>query len=252
MTLIFVFIFGLIIGSFLNAVIFRLDSDGSVVMKRSHCMHCGHELEALDLIPVISFIFLLGRCRYCSRKISWQYPLVEIMTGIIFILLLISYQFQVINLKFIFDLVIVCFLVIIGVFDFKHYLILDRIVIPVLAIVIIRSIFFESILSSLIGACLVAGFFALQYYFSKGRWIGFGDVKFGLVLGVLFGLKMSIVMLIIAYFLGAIAGLTLIFLKRKNLSSQLPFGVFLSISAIIMILYGHHITDWYLKLIGIV
>jgi prepilin signal peptidase PulO-like enzyme (type II secretory pathway) len=101
------------------------------------------------------------------------------------------------------------------------------------------------------GILVVAGFFAVQYFISRGRWIGFGDVKFGLLLGSLLGLKMSLIFLMISYFLGGIVGLALVVLRRKKFSSQLPFGVFLSASAILMLLWGSQLSNWYLKLIGL-
>jgi leader peptidase (prepilin peptidase)/N-methyltransferase len=245
----FSFILGLVVGSFLNALIFRLRSGESILLGRSHCVHCKHELGAKDLIPLFSFIFLQGKCRYCGKEISWQYPLVELITGIVFVL----FTFNIHNVTFnlIFNLIFACFLIVIAVFDFKHYLILDKVLLPVLVLVIIRNIFFKDFLSGLEGMLIVAGFFYLQYFFSKGRWIGFGDVKFGLFLGNLFGLKLSLFFLFLSYILGGIAGIILLASKKKKLSSKLPFGVFLSISAIIMMLIGDKLADWYLRIIGL-
>ena len=263
MTLVFIFIFGLIIGSFLNAVIFRLKSGESFLFTRSHCPFCKHELAAKDLVPLFSFLMLKGRCRYCGKRISWQYPIVELATALSFVLLALNLQFTIYNLQFFVTLVFICFLIVIAVFDYKHYLILDKVVFPALALAIIWNIYLDlsthyplptthsHFVSGLLGALVVAGFFAAQYYLSGGRWIGFGDVKLGLFLGSLFGFKFGLVMLVIAYFMGAVVGLSLIALNRKTLGSKLPFGVFLSISAIIMVLYGDRITNWYFHLIGL-
>lgn len=250
MVLFLIFIFGLIVGSFLNAVIFRLYKEESFLFGRSHCNYCKHELNAWDLIPVLSFIILGGRCRYCHKKISWQYPLIELTTALLFVLLVYNYGLRITDYGLWAQLVFVCFLIVIAVFDFKHYLILDKVVYPAFVLALIWSIVNGNIVNSLYGALLVAGFFGLQYYISDGRWIGFGDVKLGLFLGTLFGLKYSLIMLFIAYFLGAIVGLALVLTNRKKFSSKLPFGVFLSISGIIMLLYGNQITDWYFRLIG--
>ena len=253
MILVLVFIFGLIMGSFLNAVIFRLHSGESFLFNRSHCPFCKHELAAKDLVPLFSFLFLLGKCRYCSKKISWQYPLIEFSTAITFVLLAMNLESRILNLEYIFLLVFICFLIVIAVYDFKHYLILDKVVFPALALSQVYNLYLGQnyFVSGLWGALVVSGFFAAQYYISNGRWIGFGDVKLGLFLGSLFGLKYALVMLVIAYFLGAIVGITLVLLNRKTFGSKLPFGVFLSFSAIIMLLYGHNIADWYFKLIGL-
>ncbi|HEX9503792.1 MAG TPA: prepilin peptidase [Patescibacteria group bacterium] len=262
MTLAFIFIFGLIIGSFLNAVIYRLKSGESFLFTRSHCPSCKHELAAQDLVPLFSFLLLRGRCRYCSKKISWQYPLIELSTAVSFILLALNLESGIWNLEFYYLLTVICFLIVIAVFDYKHYLILDKVVFPALGLAIIWNIYQDlaahslfttrsHFIAGILGALLVSGFFGLQYFVSQGRWIGFGDVKLGLFLGSLFGLKISIVMLVIAYFVGALVGVGLVLLNRKTFASKLPFGVFLSFSAIIMLLYGYQITDWYFKLIGL-
>jgi leader peptidase (prepilin peptidase)/N-methyltransferase len=245
-----VFILGLIVGSFLNAVIFRLATNESFATGRSHCPHCHHVLSALDLIPVLSFFILGGKCRYCGGKISWQYPLVELTTAVIFALLASNYGLQVMDHKFLFEAVLACFFIVIAVYDYKHYLILDKVVFPSLVLVIIWNMVTGNFFNGLFGGVVVSGFFAAQYFISKGRWIGFGDVKLGLVLGNLFGLPGSLVLLMLAYFSGALVGIFLLITKRKHLTSHLPFGVFLSLSAIIMMLYGSELTKWYLNIIG--
>ena len=245
------FIFGLIVGSFLNAVIFRLHSGESFLLGRSHCMHCKHELAPLDLVPVFSFIFLSGKCRYCKSKLSWQYPIVEFLTGLIFAVLFAQGQMPLISPKFLFELVMAGFFIVVGVFDLKHYLILDKVVFPGLVVVLIYNIFAGQIFLGLISGFGVAGFFLLQYVFSKGKWIGFGDVKFGLLLGNFASWPMSLVLIMLAYFLGAIVGIVLILSGKKKLGSKLPFGVFLSASAIITMIIGERLLTWYLRLIGL-
>ncbi|OGE80636.1 MAG: hypothetical protein A2660_00815 [Candidatus Doudnabacteria bacterium RIFCSPHIGHO2_01_FULL_45_18] len=263
MTLIIIFVLGLVVGSFLNVVVYRLHSGESVVFKRSHCPKCGHELAVLDLIPVVSFIWLNRSCRYCQTKISWQYPLIELTTAILFVLLAQNFQFSIFNFQFWYLLTVICFLIVIAVFDYKHYLILDKVIFPALALVTVWNIFLDltthyslltthsHFVSGLEGALLVSGFFGLQYFVSRGRWIGFGDVKFGLLLGSLFGFKLSLIFLLVSYAIGGAFGLILIVFGGKKLGSKLPFGVFLSASAIIMMLYGLKLTNWYFKLLGL-
>jgi leader peptidase (prepilin peptidase)/N-methyltransferase len=257
--IIFVFIFGLIIGSFLNAVIWRLYSGKSIADGRSVCVHCKHELSAVDLIPLVSFIMLRGRCRYCAGKISWQYPLVEILTGLVFALFYAAASGQVSELL-LFSLVCSCFLVVIAVFDLKHYLILDSVLIPAVVIAFLQLFylsivqknfgFHSPVVSGILGAVIIASFFAAQYYISDGRWIGFGDVKLGIFLGLLFGFSQGLILLLVSYCLGAVIGLLLILFGGKNLTSKLPFGTILGFSAIIMMLYGTQILNWYLGIIG--
>jgi prepilin signal peptidase PulO-like enzyme (type II secretory pathway) len=240
---------GLIVGSFLNAVIYRLHTGQSFWFDRSICPHCKHPLAAIDLIPLVSFIWLSGRCRYCGKKISWQYPLVELITGVVFVLLTTHYSLQ--TTDFWFYMVMASVFIVVAVYDYKHYLILDKVVFPALILVLIWNIFNNQFVSGLVGALIVSGFFALQFFISKGKWIGFGDVKLGLLLGSLFGIKLSIVTLLLAYFSGAVVGIGLIILGRKKFSSALPFGVFLSASAIIVMIYGDQISSWYFNLIGL-
>jgi leader peptidase (prepilin peptidase) / N-methyltransferase len=250
MILFIIFCLGLIIGSFLNAVIFRLNENESFVGGRSHCMHCHHELSAYDLIPVVSFILLGGKCRYCHKQISWQYPAVELITAVTFSLLALNFQLSIFNFQFLVQIIIASFLIVIAVFDLKHYLILDKVVFPALAVITIYNMLTGFFVAGVLGALVVSGFFAAQYFVSKGTWIGFGDVKLGLLLGSIFGVKLGIIMLVLAYFFGAIVGVFLLINKRKNLRSELPFGVFLSLAAITMMLYGREIGNWYFNLIG--
>jgi len=245
-----VFIFGLIIGSFLNAAIFRLHSGEGIVSGRSKCVHCGHVLEARDLVPVLSFIFLRGRCRYCKARISWQYPIVELITSIAFILLASNYELRITNYEFWIQAFFICTFIIIAVYDYKHYLILDKVVFPSLGFAFVFAAVSgqQPIVNSLLGALAIAG---LQYLLSKGRWIGLGDVKFGLLFGAVLGLKLSVAGLFLAYFIGALAGMALLALNRKKLSDKLPFGVFLSTAAIVVLLYGEKILAWYENLTGL-
>ncbi len=250
MIIFIMFCLGLIVGSFLNAVIFRLHEGESFVMGRSHCMHCRHELAAADLIPVASYIMLGGKCRYCHKTISWQYPFIELLTAAVFVLIAMNFQ-GILSIQFWVQIIVACFLIVIGVFDFKHYLILDKVVFPALLIVTIFNMFSGFFLTGLLGALVVSGFFAAQYFISKGTWIGFGDVKLGLLLGSIFGYKLGIILLVVAYFFGAVVGVYLLANKQKQLRSELPFGVFLALAAIIMMLYGQQIGNWYFHLIGL-
>lgn len=251
MVIVVVIVIGLIVGSFLNVVINRLYTKEPIIWSRSHCANCKRELKVLDLIPLVSFFYLQGKCRYCKQKLSWQYPLVELITAITFVLLFISHRSQITDHGFWFQLVTACVLIVIAVYDYKHYLILDKIVFPGIVLALIYQLIFAyNIVWSLLGAVIVAGFFGLQYLISAGRWIGLGDVKLGILLGLIFG-KLSLGFLMASYILGAIIGLGLIVFSGKNLKSHLPFGTILSISAIIFMLYGNKLVSWYLGLLGL-
>jgi leader peptidase (prepilin peptidase)/N-methyltransferase len=247
--LILIFLFGLIVGSFLNALIHRLHSGQKIVNDRSRCVSCGHELRVLDLIPLVSFVFLRGRCRYCAKKISWQYPIVELATALSFLLLFVNHE-SIGDHGLWAKLVFASTFIVIAVYDFKHYLILDKVVFPILIVSLVLNVYFGTWLEGILGALALSGFFLLQYAISKGRWIGFGDVKLGLLLGLVLGLKLGALSLMLAYFLGAIVGIGLMLSGRKSLSSRLPFGTFLGISAIIVLIYGQEILNWYLNILG--
>ena len=254
----FLFIFGLMVGSFLNAVIYRLNSGEGIILPRSKCPHCQQQLKFLDLLPLLSFIFLKGKCRYCQVKISWQYPLVELFTAIIFVcgyfvykvplgIFLATFDFGGL-LPYLSFLVFSCFLIIIFVYDLKHYLILDRISLPAFAIALFLNLLNGEAFSNLIiASLLVAGFFLLQFLISKGKWIGGGDIRLGLVIGAMLGWPRVLMALFLGYLIGSVVGLFLIITKKKQWQSQLPLGTFLALAALITLLWGNQIIFWYLN-----
>ncbi|MBI4363473.1 MAG: prepilin peptidase [Candidatus Doudnabacteria bacterium] len=269
MVIVIVIVLGLITGSFLNVVIFRLHSGKSFLFRRrafssgrnsdrasaselarSQCLTCGRQLQALDLIPLLSFLFLRGKCRYCGKKISWQYPIVELATAITFGLLVQNFQFSIFNFQFWFQAIIASFLIVIAVYDYKHYLILDKVILPASLTALIYQIWQGNLAWALLGALIIAGFFSLQYFASKGRWIGFGDVKLGIFLGLIFA-QNALGFLVFAYVVGAVVALLLMAFGGKGLKSRVPFGTILGFSAIIFLLWGDRLVQWYLRLLGI-
>lgn len=197
LTDIFIFVFGLCIGSFLNCAIYRLEENKKIT-GRSFCPNCRHNLSWQDLFPVLSFIFLRGKCRYCKKKISWQYPLVELFTGILFVL--IFNQSAIFNSLYL--LVISCFLIIIFIFDLKHYIIPDKILFPAIIIAVIYNlIFWQNIINNLLAAVIACGFFLIIFLISKGKWMGFGDVKLAFLMGLFLGVSNVLAALFLAFFL---------------------------------------------------
>ena len=283
----FIFIFGLIVGSFLNVVICRLKTKENFFLSRSHCPHCKKTLKWFDLIPVLSFISTFGKCRYCHKKISWQYPLVEIITGGLFLLIFnfsayggsaVGGQFSISNfslLNFCSLLIVycsllfvLCSLIVIFIYDLKHYIIPDKIVFPAIAAALIyqftiylpavttalqagdlRFTIYEGFLFVIFSAFLAAGFFFLIILISKGEWMGFGDVKLAFLMGLILGWPDILFALFLAFVLGALIGLILIGLKIKSIKSQIPFGPFLVAATIIMMLWGEIIKEVYFSLI---
>ncbi len=295
-----IFIFGLIIGSFLNCYMYRrlpaesqrhsggpasislsasLGGEQEKSLKgRSFCPHCKHKLSWLDLFPVFSFLFLRGKCRYCRKKISWQYPIVELMTGLLF-LLIFNYQLSIfnklsiinfqnlINLAFLFY--IFSSLIIIFVYDLKHYLIPDKVLFP--AIIIAATYKFlvnlsfshwnlienlklkiensASILNFILAVFIASGFFFIIWLVSGGKWMGFGDVKLAILLGLVLGFPNILTGLFLAFLFGAIIGVVLMALKKKELNSKIPFGPFLIAGTFMAILWGQQLMQWYLNLL---
>ncbi len=244
---IFVFIFGVCIGSFLNCVIYRLEHKKSLA-GRSFCPHCKHVLNWQDLFPVFSFLFLKGKCRYCSKSISIQYPLVELAAGILFVLIFWKFWLG--------DLFALCFmfyvmsaLIVIFVYDLKHYIIPDKILFPAIGIALVYRLIFSASLffNYLLSAVIACGFFLAIYLVSQGKWMGFGDVKLAVLLGLLLGVPNIFAGLFLAFFFGAIIGVALMILKKKGLKSEIPFGPFLIAGAFIAMLWGGQIIQWYLQ-----
>ena len=245
-----IFIFGLIIGSFLNVVVLRLKANEQFTRGRSRCPHCRHFLGFWDLLPVVSFIFLLGKCRYCHKPIAWQYPLVELAAALVFVVgffhyFPVSYQAAALP-AYLAYLVFVCFLIIIFVYDLKYYLILDSVTLSGFILALLFNLWLGRPLGNLLlASIIIAGFFALQFIFSKGKWIGGGDIKLGLVIGAMLGWPMALTALILAYLLGSVVGLILIAAKKKGWQSEMPFGTFLALTTWAVLLWGDSIVNWY-------
>lgn len=242
-----IFIVGLIFGSFLNVVIYRLNQKKSFLAGRSFCPNCHKMINWYDNIPLLSFFLLFGRCRFCQKKISWQYPLVELLTGLIFLWLF--WQFGL-SLKFLINLVFAGFLLVIFVYDLKYYLILDQITVPAIVFAFLANLYLGlGFWSLFFGAVLGGSFFALQFFVSGGKWVGDGDIRLGILMGLMLGWQFLLVALFLAYLFGAIVGLILIFLKKKEISSKIPFAPFLTFATLITLAYGQDLLSWYLNLI---
>ncbi|MEK7167516.1 MAG: prepilin peptidase [Patescibacteria group bacterium] len=255
-----IFVLGTIIGSFLNVVIFRFHSKEKIGMSRSHCQSCNHILEAADLIPVLSFFVQKGKCRYCGNKISWQYPLVELFTGIVFVLSAYSlvgtlgasmiFYSPALLIQWLRNIIFGCFLIVIFVYDFKWYLILDRVTVPAMAIALFFNWYLHLGLKNLFLAAFIGLFFFLaQYLVSKGKWIGGGDLRMGFLMGLMVGWPNIIVALFFSYVIGAIFSVFLIIIKRKKMKSQIPFGTFLALGTFIALYWGESIITWYRSLL---
>jgi leader peptidase (prepilin peptidase)/N-methyltransferase len=261
----FVFLFGLLVGSFLNFLIYEIErveikKEKPFFRTRSICPKCGHILGFFDLIPVLSFLLLRGRCRYCSEKISWQYPLVELSTAFLFFALFFVFlnnpQYLELSpsfyLSFLYYLLIICFFIIFFVVDLKHFIIPDTIFFTALFTSILYKIViylnYGFSLRELFLSFIPAFLFFLFVFFSKGTLMGLGDVKLMFLMGLILGWQKTLLSLFFAFLLGAIIGIGLIVAKKKSLKSEIPFGPFLATGTFIAIFLGDIIVNLYKSL----
>ncbi|MBI2475193.1 prepilin peptidase [Candidatus Uhrbacteria bacterium] len=245
---ILVFVVGICVGSFLNVAIFRVNESRSVIKGRSKCRIFEEPISAKDLIPVLSFFILRGKCRKCKNVISWQYPIVEFVTGILFLIFFLKFGQELFTL--IRDWIFISFLIVIFVYDLKYMYILDRFTIPAMIVAIIFNLWLGAIpAESLItGAIVLGGFFYLQFVISNGAWVGGGDVRMGALMGLMLGLNQGLVALFLAYLLGAVIGVILLMMKRVKRKAPIAFGTFMAIGTAVIIFFGDAPLQWYLGL----
>ncbi len=250
-----VFVFGLCIGSFLNVVIYRLKTEESVLLTRSHCPHCGHELSFWDLIPLFSFLFLKGRCRYCKKKISWRYPLVEFTSGVLLLLVFLFFYPNLVS--FFYYSFLVFSLLVIFVYDLRHFLIPDKVLLPAVFIVFLfHALQFlrgasemEDLFTFLLSGLGASFFFFSFYFFSKGKAMGFGDVKLAFLLGLFLGWPLIVPALFLTFILGGIVAGFLLFFTEKGWKSKVPFGPFLAVGGVLSLFWGEFLIHLYLNLV---
>lgn len=266
---------GLCFGSFVNALVWRIHEqtseegkkkpskkylkDLSISKGRSMCPHCKHELSAKDLIPVLSWLSLRGKCRYCSEPISAQYPLVELLMAGLFVASYIWWPAAFTSAQVVLFglwLVLLIGLVALLVYDFHWKLLPDRIMLPLsvvaatyAAIAIITSTKpLHALILTFFAVLIGGGIFYALFQLSAGKWIGGGDVKLGWLLGLVLGTpSRAVLMIFLAALMGSILSVPLLATNRLKRSSTIPFGPFLIIAAIIVQLFGHSILFWYQK-----
>lgn len=247
---VFIIILGACMGSFFSVVICRVRSgQKGILFGRSNCPDCKKILNPKNLIPVISYIIQKAKCSHCEKKISAIYPSLEIVTALLFLLAYLLSPFN--TLYLIILLLIFSGLSLIFFYDVLYQEIPDRFSIPtiILSLVLIFLNPDLSIQDALIGALIPTIFFGLQFALSKGTWIGGGDLRLGIIMGLLLGTKNVIVALFLSYILGAVLSVFLIASKKLNKKSQIAFGPFLIIGTIITLFYGNQIIETYLNLI---
>lgn len=276
-----IFLFGLAIGSFINALEYRIEEKKSI-SGRSFCPHCKHQLAWYDLVPIFSFIFLRGECRYCKKKISWQYPIVELLTGTAFVAMAwrlleipafagMTRDFivggSVTNRELLFGIIpLLCLffisfcLILVALHDQKTSYVLSGYVYAAIAATTVylmiiypgawelQRVWFY-ILPNIISAVIAALPFALLYLFSKGEWMGAGDIEIAVLLGFLLGWPNFLVALYFAFIVGSLWGIVKVYmLKNAKLKSEIPFAPFLIAGIVFAFIFAEQLVSLYVKI----
>lgn len=248
MIILIAFLFGSIVGSFLNVCIYRLPRGESVVAPRSRCPGCGKPIRAWDNIPILSFLILRGRCRDCGQPIAWRYPLVEGLTGILFALTVARYGPTALAASL---LLFVAALVVIAFVDLDHQLIPNVITLPGIPLGLLAGLAVGGppILERVLGALTGAGFLYLVLLY--GDWwyqkevMGEGDLNLMALVGAFLGWQAVILTLVLGCLSGALVGVTMIALRRLDRHDHIPFGPFLVLGALVSLFWGNAVIQWY-------
>ncbi len=241
-------ILGLLFGSFFNVCIYRIPQGESIVFPGSHCPRCNHALTPWDNIPVISFLLLRGKCRFCQAPISWRYPLVELLTAGLFLLVVHSFSLTWSTLVY---LILTSAFIVISFIDFDHQIIPDKISLPGILIGFAASFvlplhWYDSLLGILFGGGIIMAVGYLGEWVFKKEAMGGGDVKLMAMIGAFLGWKSALLTIFFASLIGAIIGIVM---KRITGKEYLPFGPFLSIGAFLTFLWGERFLLWYWSLL---
>lgn len=270
----FVFAFGLVIGSFLNVCILRIPERKSIVLPASACPKCGAAIRPYDNIPVVSWLVLRGKCRHCKTPISGMYPLVELLTGLLFLACYLAFGLSLDAAKW---AAFSAVLVVLVFTDLRERILPDVVNFTGLGIGVVFSLVVAprdgtaawlanrvfdypphpivlSVADSLFGAAFGGGLlwlFSEGYFRIRGReGMGFGDVKMMLMAGAFLGLKRTLLAIFVGAFLGSLIGAIFILARKKGSDYELPFGTFLGAAALLVVFFGTHVLIWYQSLLG--
>lgn len=243
-----IFVYGLLIGSFLNVCIYRIPREESIAFPSSHCTRCNTKLKWYDNVPLFSYIILKGKCRYCREKISIQYPLIELLNASIYLLLFYKFNLSV---NFIFYALILSVLIVVTLIDLKSMIIPDSLVVAILVLSILHKLINYyinqipmNLLNSLGGLILAGGLFLLILFLSRGG-MGGGDVTLIGSLGFVLGVKLIVLNIFLSFVLGAIISIFLLLTKIKTRKDPIPFGPFIVIAFFISLFWGETLINVY-------
>lgn len=240
---------GLVTGSYLNVVIHRLPRGVSTVLPRSRCPGCGAAIQPWDNVPVLSWLILRGRCRACGEPIAWRYPFVELLTGLLFLACVEAYGPSLAALA---AAVFCALLVALAGIDLEHYLLLDRLTLPGIAVGFLASFVVPwvtpvgSVFGALLGALVLLAAYGGWWLVRRQEGLGLGDVKMLAMIGAFLGWHGVVVSLLFAVVTGSLIGLGLVVSGRGSLQSRLPFGVFLAVGAVVALFFGQQLVAAYL------
>lgn len=241
-----VFVFGAVVGSFLNVCIFRIPRGESLILPQSRCPSCNKRIEFYDNIPILSYILLKGECRSCNSKIPIRYPIVEALNGLFYTLLFLSFGW---GFQFLVYSAFLSVLIIITFIDIDYQIIPDRITLPgiFLGILLASTLLPLGIKNSLSGAFLGGGLFYLTAFLSRGG-MGGGDIKLTAMIGAFIGWKGVIITIFLAALSGSLVGVFLMVFMGKDRKHKIPFGPFLALGAILSLFWGKDLIEWYLNI----
>lgn len=256
-------ILGLMCGAFVNVFMLRTPDGLEFTAGRRKCVTCARPMHAKDHFPLISYIVLQARCRACKSVIPWQYPALEVAMAALFM----GFAYQIVTQDpgvpffardvgdaiglFARNGLIAMLLLPIFMFDYRASVIPDRLSVPAMIIALsLNAVLGMDPVNMLFGGFLLGAFFAIQYFASRGTWVGGGDIRMAMVMGFLLGPELGIFALLVAYTIGALIGVYLVFGRRQDLRSHVPFGTFMVIGTFIALFFGISVVGWYLGLLG--
>lgn len=256
-------VLGLVCGAFVNTFLLRTPDGLRFTAGRRACVTCARPLHAKDHFPLVSYLVLQAKCRACKSVIPWQYPALELAMGLLFM----GFAWQILSgdvgvpvfareagdaiALFIRNGLLAMLLLPIFMFDWRASIIPDRLSVPAMIVALCMNVVMGADSTTMLfGGVALGAFFALQYLVSRGTWVGGGDIRLAMVMGFLLGPELGTFGLLLAYIIGSGAGLYLIFVRRRDIRSHVPFGTFMVIGTYIALFFGARAIDWYLGLLG--
>ena len=239
---------GLVIGSFLNVCIYRIPKEESISFPPSHCTNCNHKLRARDLVPLFSYIFLKGKCRYCKTDISIKYPIIESLNAVLYLIVYLKFGLTIMTLKY---CILVSILIVIGIIDYKTQFVYTSTTIfggiSGVIFIIVQAVMYKSgTLDLILGGVIGFAIIGTIVFLTKG--MGEGDIEIAAVCGLFLGVKGILLNLFIGIIIGGIVGVIILILKLKTRKEEMAFGPFIAMGAIISMLFGKEIIKSYLNL----